>query len=111
MKFVVECERPGRVRFADDRLEFDIVERNIRSFSVGRRADRRERRIDLQNLAQIARQRGSDLRQGNDAVGAGHDADPGLALVTIRYDFQDSPPPPANLASSMFDATGIVTLN
>jgi len=92
MKFVVECERPGGVRFADDRVEFDIVERKVRRFPGGRRANRRERRINLQNLTQVVRQGKGSLRQGNDAVGAGRDTYPGLPLVAIRYDFQDSPP-------------------
>ena len=92
MELVVERQRPGGVRLADHRIECDVVEREIGGFSRRRRAHFRKRRIDLQNLAQIVRQVRRGLRQRDNTLGAGDDADAVPALVTIGNDLHDTLP-------------------
>ena len=92
MELVVERQRPGGVRLADHRIERDVVEREVGGFSRRRRAHLRQRRIDLQNLAQIAGQVRRGFRQRDQSVGAGDDADAVPALMTIGNDLHDALP-------------------
>src|ERR1700719_4995927 len=91
MELVIERQRPGGVRLPNHRIECDIVEGKIGGFSRSGRSYFFERRIDLQNLAQVVGQPRCRLGQGDDAV-AGNDADTMSALVRIGNDFQDALP-------------------
>ena len=92
MELVVERQRPGGVRLADDGIECDVVEGEIGGFPRRRRAYFRKRRIDLQNFAQIVRQVRRGLRQRDKTFGAGNDADAVPALVMIGNDLHDALP-------------------
>ena len=90
VELVVERQRPSGVRLADHRIEGNVVEREIGGSSRRRCAHFRERRIDLQNLAQIVGQIRRGIRQRDDTVGAGDDANAVLARPTIGNDFHDT---------------------